>query len=75
MSFGLATKIDLNNQPVNVVTGEAIPGLYCAGSICTYAQMGRVPGTIKGVGASGCGFGGAVIWGRYAVQRINEATA
>ena len=37
--------------------------------------MGLVPGTIKGVGASGTGFGGSVIWGRYAAQRIKELEA
>lgn len=64
-------KVNLDQQVIHL-NGNPIPGLYCAGTICTYAQMGVVPGTIKGVGASGTGFGGAIIWGRYAAQRIAE---
>lgn len=67
-------KVNLDQQVIHL-DGDPIPGLYCAGTICTYAQMGLVPGTIKGVGASGTGFGGAVIWGRYAAQRIKELEA
>ena len=67
-------KVNLDQQVIDVF-GDPIPGLYCAGTICTYAQMGAVPASIKGVGASGTGFGGSVIWGRYAVQRINELEA
>ena len=67
-------KVNLDQQVIHL-DGDPIPGLYCAGTICTYAQMGLVPGTIKGVSASGTGFGGAVIWGRYAAQRIKELEA
>lgn len=52
------------------VYGEPIPGLYCAGGITIYSNFGIVPLTRRGVGASGCGFGGAMIWGRYAAQQI-----
>ena len=52
------------------VYGEPIPGLYCAGGISVYANMGIVPLSRRSVGASGCGFGGAIVWGRIAAQNI-----
>lgn len=52
------------------VYGEPIDGLYCAGGITIYSNFGIVPLTRRGVGASGCGFGGSMIWGRYAAQMI-----
>ena len=67
-------KHNLDMQVIDV-NGDVIPGLYLAGTICTYSNMGVVPGTIKGVGASGTGFGGSLIWGRYAAQIINELEA
>ena len=64
-------KHNLDMQVIDV-NGNVIPGLYVAGTICTYSNMGVVPGTIKGVGASGTGFGGSLIWGRKVAQLIKE---
>lgn len=64
-------KHNLDMQVVDVM-GEVIEGLYLAGTIATYSNMGLVPGTIRSVGASGCGFGGALCWGRFAAQQIKN---
>lgn len=66
---GIKHNLDMQVLHLN---GDVIPGLYCAGTICTYSNMGVVPGTIRGVGASGTGFGGALIWGRRVAQIIKE---
>lgn len=68
-SGGIKHNLDMQVLHIN---GDPIPGLYCAGTISTYSNMGIVPGTIKAVGASGTGFGGALIWGRRVAQIINE---
>lgn len=67
-------EVNLDQQMIDVF-GDPIPGLYCAGTICTYAQMGIKPGTLRQVGASGTGFGGSMAWGRYVAQRIAELEA
>lgn len=53
------------------VDGEPIPGLWAAGA--PYHNMGIIPLSRRSVGASGCGFGGAMIWGRLAARKIAEA--
>lgn len=53
------------------IDGEPIPGLWAAG--VPYHFMGIIPLSRRGVGASGCGFGGAMIWGRLAARKIAEA--
>lgn len=68
-SGGIKHNLDMQVLHLN---GDVIPGLYCAGTICTYSNMGVIPGTIKSVGASGTGFGGALIWGRRVAQLIKE---
>jgi predicted oxidoreductase len=66
-SGGIKHNLDMQVVDVN---GDIIEGLYLAGTICTYSNMGVVPSTIKSVGASGTGFGGSIIWGRFAAQQI-----
>jgi hypothetical protein len=68
-SGGIKHNLDMQVVDLN---GEVIEGLYLAGTICTYSNMGVVPSTIKSVGASGTGFGGSMIWGRFTARRIKE---
>ena len=71
--FGTSGGIRHNlNMQVERWDGSVVPGLYVAGSICTYANQGLVPGTHRNNGASGTGFGGALIWGRKVAQLIDE---
>lgn len=58
--------LDVNDNP--------IPGLYCAGGIAQYAMFG-VSGVRGGKGASGCGFGGAMIHGRLVAEYATKLTA
>lgn len=64
-------KHNLDMQVIHL-NGDVIPGLYLAGTICTYSNLGIKPGTIESVGASGIGFGGSMIWGRRVAQLIKE---
>lgn len=52
------------------IDGNPIPGLWAAGA--PYHNMGIIPLSRRAVGASGCGFGGAMIWGRLAARKISE---
>lgn len=52
------------------VFGEKIPGLYLAGNISGYSNMGVMPGTRRSKNSSGTGFGGALATGRYCAQQI-----
>ena len=64
---GLDTDTDAH---VLDIYGEPIPGLWASGGIMVYAHMGIKPMSRSYVGCSGMGFGGAIIWGRVAAQRI-----
>lgn len=57
---------DWNNDPIE--------GLYLAGNISDFCNMGIVPGTRRPINASGCSFGGAMSFGRYCCQKIAELT-
>lgn len=54
------------------VYGNVIPGLYLAGNVSGYCNMGVVPGTRIARNSSGTGFGGALVFGRYTAARIAE---
>lgn len=60
---------DTNGQVLHI-DGNPIPGLWAAGA--PYHNQGIIPLTRRSVGASGTGFGGAMIWGRHAARKINE---
>lgn len=53
---------DWNNDPIE--------GLYLAGNISDFCNMGIVPGTRRPINASGCSFGGAMSFGRYCCQEM-----
>lgn len=50
------------------VLGDPIPGLYVAGNVSSYSEMGVVPGTRRALTASGTGLGMALVFGRHAVK-------
>ena len=50
--------------------GNVIPGLYLAGNISDFCNMGIVPGTRRPINASGCSFGGSMSFGRKCVQEM-----
>ncbi|MBS5449604.1 MAG: FAD-binding protein [Coriobacteriia bacterium] len=52
------------------VFGDVIEGLYLAGNISDFCNMGIVPGTRRPINASGCSFGGALSFGRKCVQEM-----
>lgn len=52
------------------VFGNPIPGLYVAGNISGYCEMGIIPGTRRALTASGTGLGMALVFGRLAAQNI-----
>lgn len=52
------------------VFGNVIPGLYLAGNISDFCNMGIVPGTRRPINASGCSFGGSMSFGRKCVQEM-----
>lgn len=52
------------------VFGNPIPGLYVAGNISGYSEMGIVPGTRRALTASGTGLGMALVFGRLAAKSI-----
>lgn len=52
------------------VFGKPIPGLYVAGNISSYSEMGAVPGTRRALTASGTGLGMALVFGRRAVRKM-----
>lgn len=54
------------------VFGNVIDGLYLAGNISDFCNMGIVPGTRRPINASGCSFGGCISFGRYTAQQILE---
>ncbi|VEG98920.1 Fumarate reductase flavoprotein subunit precursor [Slackia heliotrinireducens] len=60
---------DTNCQAIDVL-GHPIPGLFVAGGISGFCEMGIVPGTHRSVVASGPSLGGALALGRYAAERI-----
>ncbi len=60
---------DPNCQALDVL-GHPIPGLFVAGGISGFCDMGIVPGTHRSVVASGPSLGGALAFGRYAVENI-----
>lgn len=62
-------KKDISCQAIDV-KGNIIPGLFLAGNISHYSEMGITPGTRQGHDASGTGFGGAIAFGRYEAQQI-----
>lgn len=51
---------------------DVIEGLYLAGNISDFCNMGIVPGTRRPINASGCSFGGSLSFGRYCCQKIAE---
>lgn len=56
------------------VFGDVIEGLYLAGNISDFCNMGIVPGTRRPINASGCSFGGALTFGRKCVQEMAKLT-
>ena len=52
------------------VFGDIIPGLFAAGNVSGYSNMGCEPGTRIARNASGTGFGGALAFGRYCANQI-----
>ena len=54
------------------VFGDVVPGLYLAGNVSGYSNMGCNPGTRIARNASGTGFGGALAFGRYCAAQIAQ---
>ncbi|MBS5449613.1 MAG: FAD-dependent oxidoreductase [Coriobacteriia bacterium] len=55
------------------VFGQVIPGLYLAGAISDYCNMGIMPGTRRPINASGTSLSGAMSFARACVQAIAGA--